>query len=56
MFHELVVMADHLQVGLHVQPCAVLCKMTERVAVADVLLHPLEGVVVVLLIDDLHMG
>ena len=49
-------MADHLQVGLDVLTRTVLLEAIEHITVAGVLQHFLEGIVVVLLVDLLHVS
>ena len=52
LFDELVIVADHLQISLDVQPGAVLRKAIENVTIASVLERPLEGIVVVLMVQS----
>ena len=56
LLQELVVVADHLQVGLDIQLRAALRKTIQHVAVTSVLQHLLERILVVLLIHELHVS
>ena len=51
LLQELVIVANHLQVGIDTQPRAVFFKAIEHVAITGILHHFFERIVVVLLVD-----